>query len=104
MDLKEKVKDWLDSGVIILVVIMPILFGGAVIGFFFATETQTPETNELYVQGLKEGIILGALFEECNLEEQVRGVIDNPTEYCYDKFIGQKTLEDLQGKNEVAWN
>ena len=28
--------------------------------------------------------------------EQVKGVIDNPTEYCYDKFIGQITLEELR--------
>lgn len=46
--------------------------------------------KEFYIQGLKQGIFLGAKFEECNIEEQIKGVISNPTEYCYDKIIGKE--------------
>lgn len=51
--------------------------------------------NKSYRDGLKEGIFLGIDLEKCTLEEQAKGIIVNPIEYCYNKIMGKELQENL---------
>ncbi len=49
-----------------------------------------------YKDGLKEGIILGIKSMNCQLEELIKDIINDPAEYCYDKIIGKFLQEQTK--------
>ncbi len=69
MTWKEKVKELLDSGVIVIVVILPIFLGGAIIGFMFSPEIQdTEEQKESYLWDMGEQNLIFSMDQQLKLK------------------------------------